>query len=232
MKTKAQSTTREHLKKIIVVSMLSAIAYLITFVFRFNVSFLTFDLKDTVLAMVSLIYGPLYGVISALAVTLIEAFSISGTGPYGFIMNFLASATFSFIFGLIYKYKRNFTGAIISAIGAAVTLVCVMLTANLFITPLYMAGAGVDRAAVIGMIPTLLLPFNLCKAILNAALTLMLYKPVTSLLKKLKILKTDNGNKYKLSTKSIVLFVFCFVAAVLSVLFILLGMEGTFSILK
>ena len=46
---------------------------------------------------------------------------------------------------------------------------------NLLITPIY---TGFPRAQVAGMIPTLLLPFNLVKGTINAALVLILYKPI------------------------------------------------------
>ncbi len=234
MKNSVQTNSRNHLRRIVVTAMFCSISFLLTFVLRFNVGFLTFDVKDTVLAILSLMYGPVYGVVSSLTVALIEFLSISDTGIYGFIMNFLASATFTFTCGLIYKYKRNFSGAIISLVSAAVTLVCVMLAANLFITPYYM---GVDRTTVIGMIPTMLLPFNLCKALINAAVTLIIYKPITGVLKKSGILQTvktteDTKTAGKKSLRSALLVICCLVVIALSVLFILLKMEGTFNILK
>jgi hypothetical protein len=42
----------------------------------------------------------------------------------------------------------------------------------------------VTQAEVVALIPTLLLPFNAVKAVLNAALTLCLYKPISTVLKK------------------------------------------------
>lgn len=217
----------DHLRKLVVTAMFCSLAFLMTFVFRFNVSFLTFDLKDTILAVVALMYGPIYAVVSALVVALIEFLSISDTGVYGFIMNFLASATFTFTCGLIYKYKRNFIGAIISVVTAAIALVCVMITANLFITPYYM---GVDRTTVAEMIPSLLLPFNLCKAFINASLTMMIYKPVTSGLKKSGIIASSSKDTYSLSLKSVLLIVISGIVAILSILFIILKMNGSLTI--
>ena len=59
-------------------------------------------------------------------------------------------------------------------------MTAVMILANIFITPYYM---GVARSDVMTMIPTLLLPFNAIKAVLNASLTLCVYKPLTKILK-------------------------------------------------
>ncbi len=226
---KKTNNKRDHLRKLVVTATFCSLAFLMTFVFRFNVSFLTFDLKDTILAVVALMYGPLYAVASSLIVALIEFLSISDTGPYGFIMNFLASATFTFTCGLIYKYKRDFVGAIVSVVTAAVTLVCVMLTANLFITPYYM---GVDRTAVTEMIPSLLLPFNLCKAFINASLTMMIYKPVTSVLKKSGIISSKTTDTYALSLKGVILIIICAIIAVLSIMFIILKMNGSLTVFK
>ncbi len=230
MNSSTQKNSQNHLRKLVVTAMFCSLAFLLTFVFRFNVSFLTFDLKDTVLAIVALMYGPVYGVVSSLTVALIEFLSISDTGVYGFIMNFLASATFTFTCGLIYKYRRNFGGAIISLSTASVTLVCVMLAANLFITPYYM---GVDRTTVINMIPAMLLPFNLCKAIINSAVTLIIYKPVTGILKRSGIVAAaGNTSSSKSSLRSAVLMISCLIIIALSVLFILLKMDGTLSVFK
>jgi riboflavin transporter FmnP len=50
---------------------------------------------------------------------------------------------------------------------------------NLIITPLYM---GAPREAVVAMLPTAIIPFNLIKAGLNAVLTFILYKRVSGFL--------------------------------------------------
>ena len=60
-----------------------------------------------------------------------------------------------------------------------------MMLWNYFVTPIYM---GVPRAQVAGMLATVFLPFNLIKAALNAAWTLLLYKPVVTGLRKAGLL--------------------------------------------
>ena len=56
-----------------------------------------------------------------------------------------------------------------------------MLLWNYFITPLYM---GYPREAVAAMLLPVFLPFNLIKSALNAALTMLIYKPVSRALKR------------------------------------------------
>ena len=50
---------------------------------------------------------------------------------------------------------------------------------NLIVTPAY---TGLDRTVVIGMIPTVIIPFNLVKAGVNSLLTFILYKRISVLL--------------------------------------------------
>ncbi len=174
-------TKKYDIRRLTVSAMLTAIAYLCVFVFRFKVGFLTFDLKDAVIAVLSFLYGPVYGAVSAVTVAFFEAVSVSDTGVYGFIMNALSSATFALVCGSIYGLRRSFAGAIGAAAASVTAVTAVMMLANIFVTPYYM---GVERTEVIAMLPTLLLPFNLCKALMNAAVTMLIYKPISSALRR------------------------------------------------
>lgn len=215
-------------KKIVITSVFAAIAFLLTFIFRFKVSFLTFDFKDAILAIVSLVYGPLYGVVSASVVAFLEFLSISDTGLYGLIMNFISSATFTFIFGIVYKYKRTFSGAIASVLLSVISVTFVMIVANYFITPYYM---GVGRSDVVELIPTLLLPFNLLKSVINSAATLILYKPVTNALKRVGVLNKKENASVKFTAKSAVLYSVAVLIGFIGVILILFMMNGKIELL-
>lgn len=217
----------EKLKRVAVTAVFSAIAFLLTFFFKFKVSFLTFDFKDAVISIVSLVFGPLYGVASAGVVAFLEFLSVSDTGLYGLIMNFISSAIFALVFGSVYKFKRTFSGAIISAVLAAISVTAVMMIANYFITPYYM---GVSRGEVVALIPTLLLPFNLAKSVINAASTLIIYKPVTNALKRVGAIKKSENN-VTLNKKSLVLTVVSLIVIVVAILFVLFYLNGGFSIM-
>ena len=170
-----------NVRSIVGMAMFAALAYGVTFVFRIPVSFLTFDAKDAVLTVASFIYGPLASLILALIPALIELITISGTGLWGFLMNFASSACFAFTASFIYKYKRSLNGAIIGIFLSIITTTALMMLLNLYITPIYM---GVPREAVVELIPTLLFPFNLAKAMMNAAITMLIYKPVSAAMKR------------------------------------------------
>ena len=165
--------------------MLSAFAFLARLVFKIPVSFLTFDIKDSVIALGGLVFGPVSGVTISLLVSLIEMI-ISETGPIGFVMNFISSAFFAGTASLIYKFKRTFNGAIVGLFSAVGATTAIMLLMNLFLTPIYQ---GVPRSVVIQMLPTLFLPFNFAKTLLNAAIVMLIYKPVVMALRNARIIE-------------------------------------------
>ena len=180
-------------KRLVGMAMFAALAYGVTFVFRIPVQFLTFDAKDAVLTIAAFIYGPIAAIIMSLVPALLELITISGTGPWGFLMNFASSACFSFVASLIYKYKRSFNGAIIGLYSAVAATTAFMVVLNIFVTPVYM---GVPRAMVIDLLPSLLLPFNFAKALMNAAITMLIYKPVSTAMKRARLIHGKMDTKF------------------------------------
>ena len=217
------------LKKITVTAVFCAVAYICMFVFRFKVSFLTFDFKDAVIAVVSFMFGPLYGVVTAGTVALLELFTVSDTGFYGFVMNLCSSAVFGLTCGTIYKYKKTFSGAIFAASAAVITVTCAMMLANILVTPFYM---GVKTETVVNMIPTLLLPFNLCKATMNAAVTLIIYKPITTGLKNTGLIESKSKEKFKLTKKTIWLTLGALMIAVFTAFILIYSLGGSFEFIR
>jgi len=152
--------------------------------------FLSLDAKDAVISIASFVYGPISAVIISFISAFVELLTFSTTGWYGFVMNFLSSAAFSLTASLIYRWKRSLNGALAGYFSSVVVTTGVMLLLNIFVTPLYMKSVGIpiDRAGVIDMIPKILFPFNFAKALLNSALAMMLYKPISAALKKARVL--------------------------------------------
>ena len=174
-----KNDTGYKIKRLTAVAVFAALAYVIHFI-HIPVGFLNLDFKDVIMAIAGMYFGPATGILLALLVPALE-FPTSETGVYGLIMNAISSGTFVIVASVIYKFRKKLSGAIIALVAAALSTVAVMMVANLYITPYYM---GVTQEAVISLIPTMLLPFNAVKAVLNASLTLCLYKPVTTVLKK------------------------------------------------
>ena len=186
-------TQKIDIKKIVGIAMFAALAFVVSLVFRFPVLFLTFDAKDAIITLAGFIFGPLSALVTSLLAATIEL-SISDTGLYGFIMNFVSSTTFSVTASLIYKYKRTFFGSVIAFYSATAVLTAVMVCMNILVTPFYM---GAPRAAVIEMIPTVLLPFNFAKALMNSAVAMLLYKPVITSLRRAGLIKIKTESLYK-----------------------------------
>ena len=163
-----------------------ALAVASTFIMHIKVMFLTFDAKDAVVTIAGLLFGPLYSIGISLAVSLIEFISIGDAGFWGFLMDFLSTAIFSTTCALIYKYKKNLKGAVIGLLVAIFSMTAFMLLFNLFIVPLYTPNYTTE--AVAKMVPTLFLPFNLTKAVMNSAIVLVIYKPVSTAMKAARVL--------------------------------------------
>jgi hypothetical protein len=112
-------------------------------------------------------------------------------------------------------------------------MVAVMMLANLFVTPYYM---HVTQADVVGLIPTLLLPFNAVKAVLNAALTLCLYKPISKVLKKSgfgrkESVQTEEENKNSATLRSVLVWTIggAIAIAAFCIIFFVLGGKIAFN---
>ncbi len=209
---------KDKLVKISITAVFCALAFVMTVVLRFNVLFLSFDFKDAILSIIALMYGPIYGIISSGLVTVLEFLSISDTGLYGLLMNFISSATFVLIAGTIYKYKHSYAGAIAAVGFSVIGVTVVMMFANILITPYYM---GVTTKEVISYIPTLLLPFNLCKALINAAAAVVIYKPIRGILKRAGVVANATNNNPTSKIKFILTFIFATIIIIVTVIILI-----------
>ena len=180
-KPSIKTKQRDAISYIVIMALFSALAYALTFFFSIKVSFLTFDVKDGLITVAAFLFGPLSGVLISLLVATLELVTVSATGFYGFIMNFLSSATFSGIAGLLYSRRKTLNHALISLLVALFSMVGVMMLANLYITPFY---TGMNTEGVADMIPTLLFPFNLAKGLVNASVAMLLYKPIATTIRR------------------------------------------------
>lgn len=183
-------------RKMVLMAMLAAVAYLIVALVRIPVVlFLSYEPKDTVITIAGFLLGPMASLIISGIVSLVEMVTISSTGPIGALMNFVSTCSFACIAALVYKKKHSLWGAIWGLLAGAVTMIVVMLLWNWLITPLYM---GVPRSAIVPMLLPTFLPFNALKAGLNSALVLGLYKPLTTALRKARLLPESKQSHGKI----------------------------------
>ena len=179
-----------------VVAMFSAVSYVMVLLSKIIpdvAGFLSYEPKDAVIAIAGFIYGPLSCVLISAIVSFVEMITISATGPYGMIMNIVSTCAFTVPAAWIYKKRHSQKGAVLGlAVGVVILAICMVIW-NYIITPLYM---GVSRDYVDSLLATVFLPFNLVKGGLNAAITMLLYKPVVGALRKAKLVEpTSSGKK-------------------------------------
>ena len=186
-----QTNISDNTKRLTGIAAFSALAFGASLVTNIPVGFLTFDAKDAVITIASFIYGPISAVVMSFITAMLEFVSIGNTGIYGALMDFISTLSFTLTASLIYAYKKDLNGALISLGASSVFYTAVMMVANLIITPLYM---GVSAAVVKTMIPTMLLPFNIAKALMNSSIVMFLYKPTSRLVRRIGFAKPSSGS--------------------------------------
>ena len=221
-----QTKHKLNVRKMALLAVFAAIAFAVTLVFRINVGFLTFDAKDSIVCIAAMIFDPLSGVVISMLIATIEQLAVGDTGFWGWLMNFASTATFSFVAGAIYHKRRTIVGVVFALVSSVIATVAVMILCNLLITPIYMK---VDVGQVIALIPTMLLPFNLTKAILNAGLVLALYKPLINALRGAKLLpasKSASQQKPFWSVRTLIVLLIAIVLILASVVYMVFGLNG------
>lgn len=214
---------KSNTRKIVMIGMLSALAFVLTCLGNLIpikvAGFLDYDPKDIIIVIAGFILGPISAIVITIITALLELVTISTTGIIGFVMNVISSAFFAVTASLIYQKKRTLSGAIIGLICGVVAMCLAMMLWNYLITPLYMAGTS--REMIAKMLPTVFLPFNLVKGSANAALAMLLYKPVVNAMRRARLL--DKIESKKSETKAL-LIIACAVIVVICVLsFLVLG---------
>ena len=98
------------------IAMLTGIAYIVMLLSKNMPSvygFLDFDFKDVIICIGGFTFGPFAAAIISILVAFIEMITISTTGPWGFLMNVLATCSFSCTACFIYKKMHSKKGAVI-----------------------------------------------------------------------------------------------------------------------
>ena len=214
--------SRDKVRRIVFIAVFTALAYVSRLVIQIPVMFLTLDVKDSIIILLSMFFGPLAGAVSAFLAAFIEFITVSDTGIYGFIMNFVSSAAFSITAGTIYKYRRTFKGGIFALLSGVVTVTLFMLLANIVVTPFFMKSSV---EAVLELIPKVLLPFNFLKATLNASIVLALYKPLSNALKSIGVIKKGENEKLSFGKTSVLTLIIAIIIALASLTIIYATMK-------
>ena len=164
-------------KKITLISLISCLAYLSS-IFKIPISFLSYEIKDIIIALGSIYIGSFYGIIMCFVVAVLEMITISNSGIIGLFMNFLASCLYILpIFFFYNKGNSILKGIILGTISMTIG----MFIFNIFMTPLYLK---IPLKETINLLFTLITPFNIIKGALNGFIIYLIYKPLLKALRK------------------------------------------------
>ena len=158
-------------------------------------SFVKLDVSELPALLAAYAYGPVSGIAVCLIKNLIKLPSTS-TAAVGELFNFVMGALFVGVAGIVYKRNKTRKGAILAAALGAVAMAVVSVPVNYYISyPVYAKMFGgldqiidayqVLRPGTDGLMEALLvfnMPFTLLKGAIDAALTFLIYKPLSPVL--------------------------------------------------
>ncbi len=174
-----------NVNKMVKLAMLAALAVVLMLYIHFPLipaaPFLEYEPGDIPALVGAFIFGPSAGFTIILIVSLVQAATVSASsGIAGAVMHLIASGTMVIVAGLIYKKIHNIKGAMLALAAGTISMTAVMIPLNLIITPLFM---NVKPEIVLSMILPIIVPFNLMKAGINSAITVIVYKSVGKVLR-------------------------------------------------
>ena len=190
------------IRKIAVTAILAAMSSVLMFI-NFSIpimpSFIKVDFSELPALIASFTMGPIYGILVCLVKNLVNLFPTS-TGGVGELSNFIIGSAFVFTAGIIYKHKKNRMGALIGATVGAALMAIIGLFSNYYIVyPIYMNFMPIE--AIVGMYKAIYpgvkdlfhalvifnIPFTFLKGMVNTAITFLIYKKISPIIKGDKI---------------------------------------------
>ena len=189
--------------KLVTAAMLTAVAIVLQYI-EFSIpivpSFLKLDFSDLPELIGAFALGPWWGAVICFLKNLIHI-PLGTSGGVGELSNFLLGAVFSITAGYIYKFRKTKSGALLACLAGAAAMAAASFPLNYFIV--YPAYSGMwfggDMTPIIGMYSTILpasdtlpksllifnIPFTLGKGLIDAAIAMLVYKPLSRLIEKL-----------------------------------------------
>lgn len=138
--------------------------------------FLLYDPGDVPILVASFKFGPGLGILLTAVVATLFALLTGEGGPWGILMHILATGSYVWLAGWLYRRNKTLRGAVLGLILAPLLMTAIMILANLVVTPIYL---GVSRSVVVGMLLPAILPFNLLKGAINGAITFFVHKRIS-----------------------------------------------------
>ena len=206
-------------------ALLSALAFVAAMVIRIPVvpsaPFLKFDIKEAVIVTGGFLYGPGAGLAVSFTAVLIQAMLTNESGMIGFIMNFLSTASFVCTASAFYRAGGSRKNMLAGLTAGTVIMTIVMLLWNYIVTPVFM---GIPRSAIVSMLFTVFLPFNLVKGAANSAIVYLYIDRLVNAASDLKFYSMKEAEGDKHSWMRFVITAGFLISGVIAVVMILQGL--------
>ena len=184
MKQQTETGKRISARTLTVVAMLAAAAFalqLLGAVLPKVAGFLDLEISDLPAIIGTMALGPVAGVVIEFIKNLLHC-TVTTTGFVGEFANFVMNGTFMLVTGLIYKFNKTKKGAFWALLWGIVALAVMGVLANMVIMlPLYMPTAPFDVKLALAL--STILPFNLVRGAVLSAITLLIYKKLSPIIK-------------------------------------------------
>ncbi|MGI6046208.1 MAG: ECF transporter S component [Eggerthellaceae bacterium] len=171
-----RNTNKWATNDLVIMSLLCALGILLSFV-EFPIfpaaPFLKYDASFMTAMVCGFAFGPASGVAVGMVIVVVHGLILGDFA--GSLMNAIIVIGFVLPAALVYKRSHTLRAAVLGLVISGVLATILAILANMVVTPLYL---GVPIDAVIAMILPILLPFNLMKAIINAILTIIVYRAI------------------------------------------------------
>lgn len=195
-----KKSSKINVNSMTIVAMMSAIAFILQF-FEFSVpfmpGFIKLDLSDLPALIGTYAVGPIGGVLIALIKNLLHLPQTS-SACVGELSNFILNAIFILPAGILYRKKKTKRRALLGALLGAVLMAVVSVPSNYFVVyPVYynflskeailqayqIIFPGVD--SILDCLVVFNMPFTFLKAMISVVITMLIYKHISPLLKRI-----------------------------------------------
>ena len=154
-------------------------------------SFLELDFSNVFVMLAGFMYGPIPAIIISAVKEAIHI-TVGSTGGVGELANFIITTAFVIVPSVVYRYKKGFKTVVITLVIACILQTGVSLLVNKFINfPFFMGSVPfVPNETSNKMFSTLwiyVLAFNAIKSVAISIVTILLYKKVSYLFKKINL---------------------------------------------
>lgn len=173
------------LKSFVTIGMLSSLAFVLMLI-KFPIPpfppYLTVDFSDIPALIAAFIFGPAAAILVELIKNIIDYIVVGSEAgiPIGNIANFLAGITFVLPTYYVYKRLNATKGLVFSLVVGTLFMAVFMSVLNYFaVLPAYIALLGWDpmsASALRQLVVTAVLPFNIIKGLIIAAIFIIIYK--------------------------------------------------------